>query len=182
VFQTASFSIHVNICRFQVLASSAAVRRQLYELEHGVCQMCKVDAALQYRTVKSLTAGEERLCYLMNTQHRLRGRLDKMLIDPKEGDFWQVTRLRFVRCNSHSLTTIAGRSHSTCQRRRCDGSGRSPAPRVTLHAGGQASISNFRTLCTPCHEAETRALMSRLAAAESSRAAQGSKDIRAFFK
>jgi hypothetical protein len=53
--------------------------------------MCKVDAALQYRTVKSLTAGEERLCYLMNTQHRLRGRLDKMLIDPKEGDFWQVT-------------------------------------------------------------------------------------------
>ena len=74
------------------MASSAAVRRQLYELEHGICQICKVDAALQYRTVKSLAAGEERLQYLMRTEHRLRGRLDKMLIDPKEGDFWQVAR------------------------------------------------------------------------------------------
>ena len=76
--------------RYQVLASSAGVRRQLYELEHGVCELCKVDAALQFRTVKSLAAGEERLQFLMQTEHRLRGRLDKMLIDPKEGDFWQV--------------------------------------------------------------------------------------------
>lgn len=76
--------------RYRVLSSSAAVRRQLYELERGICQLCKVDASLQYRTVKALAAGEERLQYLMCTEHRLRGRLDKMLVDPKEGDFWQV--------------------------------------------------------------------------------------------
>jgi hypothetical protein len=76
--------------RYRVLSSSAAVRRQLYQLERGICQLCKVDASLQYRTVKALAVGEERLQYLMRTEHRLRGRLDKMLVDPKEGDFWQV--------------------------------------------------------------------------------------------
>ncbi len=165
-----------------MLASSGAVRRQLYELEHGVCQMCKVDAALQYRTVKSLTAGEERLQYLMGTEHRLRGRLDKMLIDPKEGDFWQVTLQGLQLEQNHDvMTQTAGRSHSTSKRRRCS---RSRAPLqlfVTLHAGGQATISNFRTLCTPCHEVQTKALMSRLAAMDTSRAAEDSKDIRSYF-
>jgi hypothetical protein len=33
-----------------------------------------------------MAAGEERLQFLMQTQHRLCGRLDKLLIDPKEGD------------------------------------------------------------------------------------------------
>ena len=84
------FIFYFTIHRYQVLASSAAVRKQLYELEHGCCQICHVDAALQFRTVKSLAAGQERLQFLMHTEHRLRGRLDKILIDPKEGDFWQV--------------------------------------------------------------------------------------------
>jgi hypothetical protein len=162
-----------------VLASSSAVRRQLYELEHGVCQMCKVDAALQYRTVKSLPVGDERLQYLMGTEHRLRGRLDKMLIEPKEGDFWQVT-LRFEK-HDDVMTRTAGRSHSTSERRRCSRS-RAPLPlHVTLHTGGQATISNFRTLCTPCHEVQTKALMSRLAAIDAWRAAEDSKDIRSYF-
>lgn len=102
-----------------MLSSSAAVRRQLYEfehlpalyfrdslnmyeLEHGICQICKVDAGLQFRTVKSLPVGEERLQFLMGTEHRLRGRLDKMLADPKEGDFWQASEkvVVTIRCNA----------------------------------------------------------------------------------
>jgi hypothetical protein len=81
----------------------------MYELEHGICQICKVDAALQFRTVKSLPVGEERLQFLMGTQHRLRGRLDKMLADPKEGDFWQAseTVVMPARCNASSPNTQA---------------------------------------------------------------------------
>jgi|LauGreDrversion4_2_1035121.scaffolds.fasta_scaffold887780_1 hypothetical protein len=100
--------LRFTVRRYQVLASSAAVRRQLYELEHGICQICKVDAALQFRTVKSLAVGEERLQYLMRTEHRLRGRLDKMLTDPKEGDFWQVAGLAAAAALSLFLTPIAG--------------------------------------------------------------------------
>ena len=83
-----------------------------------------------------------------------------------------------------SLTRSAGRSHSASERRRCIFCLYLIMPfhnMVNLHTGGEASISNFRTLCTPCHEIQTAALLSRLAAADCSRAADGSKDIRGYF-
>lgn len=47
--------------------------------------------------------------------------------------------------------------------------------------GGQACMLNFRTLCCPCHERETKALMRVLKNQKLEKAAQGSKDIRGFF-
>ena len=45
----------------------------------------------------------------------------------------------------------------------------------------QSDMSNFRTLCTPCHQAETRKLHARMGSARLARASVGTRDIREFF-
>jgi hypothetical protein len=47
--------------------------------------------------------------------------------------------------------------------------------------GGQCGLENFRTLCVPCHNAETAALRGRLKQAKLAKAAAGTKDLRACF-
>ena len=47
--------------------------------------------------------------------------------------------------------------------------------------GGEADLENYRTLCDPCHAAETAALRARLKAKKRARDAEGTGDIRAFF-
>ena len=47
--------------------------------------------------------------------------------------------------------------------------------------GGDCSLHNIRTLCTPCHQKETAKLRRRLGDAKLSLSAKGTKDIRGFF-
>ena len=47
--------------------------------------------------------------------------------------------------------------------------------------GGECDLSNFRTLCTPCHLKETKELHKRLKRKRLSESAKGTKDIRIFF-
>jgi hypothetical protein len=47
--------------------------------------------------------------------------------------------------------------------------------------GGEATLEGYRTLCTPCHEAETQDLHRRLKQQKNASAAQGTGDIRGFF-
>ncbi len=51
-----------------------------------------------------------------------------------------------------------------------------------VEGGGQCGLENFRTLCVPCHHAETRALRKRMKEAKMSAAAAGTKDLRACFQ
>ena len=51
-----------------------------------------------------------------------------------------------------------------------------------VEGGGCCSLTNLRTLCTPCHAKETAALRQRLANAKNAEHAKGTKDLRAFFK
>eukprot|EP00943_MAST-04B_sp_MAST-4B-sp1_P000459 g459.t1 len=47
--------------------------------------------------------------------------------------------------------------------------------------GGECDLSNFRTLCTPCHLKETKELHKRLKQKRLNESAKGTKDIRKFF-
>ena len=87
-----------HLCKeaYQACASSSAVRRQLYELERGVCQLCQVDAHALYVRVKALPRGPERMQALMESNIKLKGRMDKMMKAPVEGDFWQADHIRCV--------------------------------------------------------------------------------------
>jgi hypothetical protein len=47
--------------------------------------------------------------------------------------------------------------------------------------GGDCSLMNIRTLCTPCHQKETAKLRRRLGDTKLGQSAKGTKDIRGFF-
>ena len=47
--------------------------------------------------------------------------------------------------------------------------------------GGACGLDNLRTLCTPCHRAETAKLLRKLREEANAKATQGTRDIRAHF-
>lgn len=93
--------------QFAVVASSSAVRRQLYELEKGVCQICRVDSHSVFKRIKALPQGPERLAAMMEMGVPVQGRTDSMLKNPKEGDFWQADHIRPV-CEGGGQADIRG--------------------------------------------------------------------------
>ena len=131
----------------QVRASSTAVRQQLFELEHGVCVKCGVDAHKVYAATKVLhphdRAAHIQASPFANCSLAMRQR---MVNEPSPGLFWQA---------DHIVPVVEG--------------------------GGQCSLFNYRTLCTPCHAAETSALRDRLRRAQMAVASAGTADIRHAF-
>ena len=132
----------------QVKLGGTAIRRQLFELEGGICQICDRDMHQVFRRYKSLEAAD-RVQELMRIKMSVGGKPSEhqaLLHNPKEGMFWQA---------DHILPVSEG--------------------------GGECSLHNLRTLCTPCHRKETALLRTRLKAAKLSKAGAGSGDIAAMF-
>lgn len=72
--------------------ASSRVRAQVFALERGVCCLCGIDAHALFLRISSLQPAE-RLNALCNSNWKLpqSGRaLEKLLQNPKEGDFWQA--------------------------------------------------------------------------------------------
>ncbi|GBG27503.1 Helicase, putative [Hondaea fermentalgiana] len=128
--------------KYRVKLGSSAIRRQLFSLEHGVCQLCSENAQALYEKIKSVTSAERYQMLVGSKFKPTKQRLE----NPRAGDFWQADHIHAVALG-----------------------------------GGQASMLNFRTLCCPCHERETKALMRALRGRKLEEAAQGSRDIRGFF-
>jgi len=98
-------------------------RRQLFDLEAGVCQKCGLDAHALFQRVKAMEPPERHQELL-----RVGWSVTPALLErPQEGMFWQA---------DHILPVSEG--------------------------GGEADLTNFRTLCTPCHGRETQRLRGRL--------------------
>ncbi|KAJ8601749.1 hypothetical protein CTAYLR_006744 [Chrysophaeum taylorii] len=132
--------------------NSKAVRAQLFALEHGVCQLCGRDAHALYVRAKALEPPE---------------RFQLLLSEP-------------------------GFAPSASNKRR-DHDRRLTAPvegdfwqadhiLPVAEGGGCCSLRNFRTLCVPCHKAETEKLRLRLRARKNKDAARGSHDLRSFLR
>eukprot|EP00559_Dactyliosolen_fragilissimus_P005494 CAMPEP_0184872242 /NCGR_PEP_ID=MMETSP0580-20130426/41171_1 /TAXON_ID=1118495 /ORGANISM="Dactyliosolen fragilissimus" /LENGTH=1184 /DNA_ID=CAMNT_0027375001 /DNA_START=422 /DNA_END=3976 /DNA_ORIENTATION=- len=72
--------------------ASSKIRAQLFDLEKGICQMCNIDANALFLRIKVLQP-PERLNALCNAKWSLpkcRSALERLLLDPKEFDFWQA--------------------------------------------------------------------------------------------
>ena len=71
---------------YQVRNSGAAVRRNLFESERGICQLCSLNAHEMYIAVKALTV-KERPAFLAGTVYATlpKQTLKRMVMDPKEG-------------------------------------------------------------------------------------------------
>jgi len=130
--------------KYQVRTNGSAVRRQLFELEHGRCVLCKFDAHSFFQRLKALRTYERRRAIEESPIRSLSWTQKEALIrKPTEGALWQA---------DHAIPVAEG--------------------------GGECSLENYRTLCTPCHARETSKLNHRLKL----RAGKGSRDIRQFFQ
>ena len=109
--------------------ASSNVRQQVFGLEGGKCRICKIPAHDLFTSVLALRPSE-RLNVLLEAGWKLpksAKSLERLLLDPKEGDFWQADHIQAV-----------------------------------AEGGGGCDLTNFRTLCVPCHKSETERLQGRL--------------------
>eukprot|EP00941_MAST-03F_sp_MAST-3F-sp1_P000243 g243.t1 len=79
--------------------SSTAIRRQIFAIEHGICQLCKFDCHSFFLSFKSLSP-PERLSRLQGwtkfRQPKNHKSLQRLLTNPVEGDFWQADHILAV--------------------------------------------------------------------------------------
>jgi len=76
----------ISICFLQMRISGTATRRKLFDVEHGVCQLCHYDAHACYNNVKVLQKKDRRGFLEKTIYADLPPRLlNRMILDPKEG-------------------------------------------------------------------------------------------------
>jgi len=94
------------------------LRAQLFALEGGVCRLCSVDGHALFTRVLALEPAE-RLNALCNANWKLpksAKALDRLLQNPKEGDFWQADHILAVAegggsCGIENLRTLCVPCH-----------------------------------------------------------------------
>jgi len=99
--------------------ASSRVREQIFALEGGICRMCGINAHAVYTRVTALHPAE-RLNALINANWRLpktAKAMERLLQNPKEGDFWQADHIKAVAeggggCGLENLRTLCVPCHS----------------------------------------------------------------------
>ena len=136
-------------CKKQMMlkTNGSYIRREIFKLEKGVCQICHRNMHELYCRIRRLQRNSIDFKNCFGTAFiSTKAKKLSIINDPKEGDFWQP---------DHIVPVAEG--------------------------GGECDMSNFRTLCTPCHINETKALHKRLKDKRLRECAKGTKDIRVFF-
>jgi hypothetical protein len=112
---TCSWKCHQELC---ARLSGSSIRRQLFELEKGVCCLCKLDAHAVFKRYKRLDPSD-RVQELMRLSFPLPAKLAGargILHDPKEGDFWQADHILPVsegggECTLENIRTLCSKCH-----------------------------------------------------------------------
>lgn len=115
--------------RFEMRFSANAVRRAVWDRDHGVCAICGVDTMFQvavYRAAMKYGARTE-------TKDAIRSFLADAWDIP-----WRRLQPYYKWWDADHIRPVA-------------------------EGGGECGLENFRTLCIPCHKAETAALRRRMA-------------------
>jgi 5-methylcytosine-specific restriction endonuclease McrA len=99
--------------------ASTRIREQVFALEGGVCRKCGIDAHALYTRISALHPAE-RLNALINTSWKLPKTpkaLERLLQNPKEGDFWEADHIVAVAeggggCGLENLRTLCVPCHA----------------------------------------------------------------------
>lgn len=99
--------------------SSSQVRQQVFALEGGVCRLCGINTHALFTRILALKPAE-RLNALCNANWKLpksAKALDRLLMEPKEGDFWNADHINPVvegggGCDLDNLRTLCVPCHA----------------------------------------------------------------------
>ncbi|KAL9962458.1 hypothetical protein ACROYT_G031562 [Oculina patagonica] len=131
---------------YQVRVSGTAARRALFESERGICQLCQLDAHTLYQNITALNV-RDRPAFLAQTPYSSlpQQTLKKMVMDPKEGMFWEADHITPVsegggECGLDNYRTLC----VMCHRKATEELNRRLKQRKShQYAAGYADISAF---------------------------------------
>jgi len=82
---------------YQVRVCGNTVRRQLFELEHGQCQLCNLDCHVLYQRLKVLMPSQRRKEIEQSPFKYLSWKQKENIVrDPQEGQLWQADHIHAV--------------------------------------------------------------------------------------
>ncbi|PFX16259.1 DNA annealing helicase and endonuclease ZRANB3 [Stylophora pistillata] len=131
---------------YQVRGSGTTARRALFEAERGICQLCSMDAHNLYQNVVALPV-RDRPKFLAQTPYSAlpNQTLKKMIMEPKEGMFWEADHITPVsegggECGLDNLRTLCVICH---RKATTELNKRLKQRRVLEQVAGYADISTF---------------------------------------
>ena len=142
---------------YLLVSSPSHIRKAVYRRDKGICAICGVNATKEYRKWQAIAKEVNWLANrLINTS---RNNVDfvngnQVLRDTKFPSSKESRQfIRYMLAKYAPANWTPGRSTGW------DADHIVPV----VEGGGQCDLSNFRTLCHPCHKAETAKLATRLA-------------------
>jgi hypothetical protein len=100
--------------------ASTRIREQLFALEGGICRNCGINAHALFVRISALQPAERlnALCNANWTLPKTSAALERLLQDPKEGDFWEADHVQAVSegggdCMLDNLQTLCKPCHKT---------------------------------------------------------------------
>nr|XP_025037433.1 DNA annealing helicase and endonuclease ZRANB3 isoform X2 [Pelodiscus sinensis] len=132
---------------FLIRSSQSYLRSKVFEVEHGVCQLCNLNAQELYLTIKNAPKNQRKNLLESSWMSQLPlGQLNEIITNPTEGQFWQVDHIKPVysgggQCTLENLQTLC----TVCHKKRTakQAKERSQMKRHSLASKYGSDISKF---------------------------------------
>ncbi|XP_043360972.1 DNA annealing helicase and endonuclease ZRANB3 isoform X1 [Dermochelys coriacea] len=102
---------------FLIRSSQSYLRSKVFEVEHGVCQLCNLNAQELYLSIKNAPKSQRKNLLESSWMSQLPlGQLNEIITNPTEGQFWQVDHIKPVysgggQCSLENLQTLCTVCH-----------------------------------------------------------------------
>ncbi|XP_053109716.1 DNA annealing helicase and endonuclease ZRANB3 isoform X2 [Hemicordylus capensis] len=102
---------------FLIRSSQSYLRTKVFEIEHGVCQMCSLNAQELYLCVRDAPKNQRKSLLESSWMSKLPlMQLNEIILNPTEGHFWQVDHIKPVysgggQCSLENLQTLCTVCH-----------------------------------------------------------------------